>query len=319
MHKSRLSAGVLAFSGVLLAAGTFQPAHASCGAAFCSVNTQWETQGAWTGAGLRLGLRYEYTDQNQLRRGGAKVAPEGLPGTIDETRTLNRNLMAALDYAFSPDWALSAQLPLIDRVHRHVDNAGPTIESWNFQNIGDLRLLARRQFGLSEDSAAGLQFGIKLPSGSTKEANDSGVVAERSLQPGSGTTDALLGAYYYRKLEGDATTLFTQVAWQVPLGEQAGYAPGQQVLLDIGLRYGVTLKTSALLQLNLHWKDRDQGINAEPDESGGTYLNLSPGLSHLLTPNLQLYGFVQLPLYRYVNGTQLTADWSAVAGLSWTM
>jgi hypothetical protein len=29
-----------------------------------------------------------------------------------------------------------------------------------------------------------------------------------------------------------------------------------------------------------------------------------------------LYGFVQLPLYQYVNGVQLTAGWSAVAGVS---
>jgi hypothetical protein len=34
---------------------------------------------------------------------------------------------------------------------------------------------------------------------------------------------------------------------------------------------------------------------------------------------MQLYGFVQLPLYQYVNGTQLTADWSAVAGVGWKM
>ena len=37
----RLSTGVLAVSGALLAAGPFQPAHASSGATFCSVNTQW--------------------------------------------------------------------------------------------------------------------------------------------------------------------------------------------------------------------------------------------------------------------------------------
>ena len=239
---------------------------ASCGGAFCSVNTQWETQGTWTGAGLRFGLRYEYTDQNQLRSGADKVAPEGLPGTIDEIRTLNRSLMASFDYAFSPDWAVSMQLPLIDRVHSHAVNGSvPPVESWNFQSTGDLRLMARRQFGLDEDSAAGLQFGVKLPTGSIAETNSSGAVAERSLQPGSGTTDALLGAYYYRKLEGDATTLFTQALWQAPLGERDGYAPGQQVMLDIGLRYSFTLMTSALLQLNLHWKGRDQGINAEPD------------------------------------------------------
>jgi hypothetical protein len=294
-------------------------AHASCGGAFCSVNTQWETQGAWTGEGLRLGLRYEYTDQNQLRSGSDKVAPEGLPGTIDETRTLNRNVLASVDYAINPQWALSAQLPFIDRVHSHVDNTGPTVESWKLQGIGDLRFTARRQFGLNENAAAGVLVGAKLATGSIKETNDGGVTAERSLQPGTGTTDALLGAYYYRKLEGDATTLFAQLTWQAPLGERDNYAPGQQVMADIGLRYAFTLNTSGLLQLNLHWKDRDSGTDAEPDESGGRYVNLSPGLTHLLTPRLQVYGFVQLPLYRDVNGTQLTADWSAVAGISWKM
>ena len=36
----------------------------------------------------------------------------------------------------------------------------------------------------------------------------------------------------------------------------------------------------------------------------------------MLTPRLQAYGFVQLPLYQYVNGVQLTADWALAAGLS---
>ena len=44
---------------------------------------------------------------------------------------------------------------------------------------------------------------------------------------------------------------------------------------------------------------------------------LSPGLSYMLTQSVQAYGFVQLPLYQYVNGVQLTADWAVAAGLSW--
>ena len=316
--KNNKPAAVFALAAMMTF--SFNPAaQASCGSAFCSVNTQWETQGAWTGEGLRLGLRHEYTDQDQLRRGSDKAEPEGLPGTIDETRTLNRNLLATLDYSLGPDWAFSAQMPWIDRVHSHVDNNGPTVESWNIGSLGDLRLSARRQFGLNETSAAGIQLGLKLPTGSIKETNRDGTMAERSLQPGTGTTDALLGAYYYRKLEGDATTLFTQLMVQAPFSERDGYAPGQQVMLDVGLRYAITLKTSTLMQLNVHWKNRDKGVESEPDESGGTFVNISPGISHLFTPRLQLYGFVQLPLYRYVNGTQLTADWSAVLGMSWKM
>jgi hypothetical protein len=39
-------------------------------------------------------------------------------------------------------------------------------------------------------------------------------------------------------------------------------------------------------------------------------------VSFALSKSTQLYGFVQLPLYQYVNGVQLTADWSAVVGFS---
>ena len=55
---------------------------------------------------------------------------------------------------------------------------------------------------------------------------------------------------------------------------------------------------------------------AEPEDSGGKFVYLSPGMSYMLTQRLQAYGFVQLPLYQYVNGVQLTADWAVAAGLS---
>ncbi len=320
MDKFRISTGVLAVSGALLAAGAFQPAHASCGATFCSVNTQWETQGVWTEPGLRFNLRYEYTDQDQLRSGADKVEPGGVLDTHDEIRTLNRNLQVGMDYAFNPAWAVSVQLPVVNRNHSHVHNdVPPEFESWNLTGLGDLRVSGRYQTTLDNHAAAGVQFGLKLPTGKFDETNDLGQLAERSLQPGSGSTDALLGAYTYHQLEGDATTLFVQGLWQRPLTERDDYQPGQQLTFDVGLRYAMTRSLNAQLQLNLLWKDRDQGLSAEPDDTGGSYVFLSPGASYVLTQQMQLYGFVQLPLYQYVNGTQLTADWSAVVGLSWRL
>jgi hypothetical protein len=295
------------------------PGAASCGATFCSVNTQWETQGVWTEPGWRVELRYEYTDQDQLRSGHDKVKPAGVPDTHDEIRTLNRNLLVGLDYTIDPRWALTLQLPLIQRDHTHVHNdAPPEEETWNIRATGDLRALGRYRIA-SGEFTSGVQFGLKLPTGSYDETNDAGETAERSLQPGSGTTDSLLGAYAYSKASGSDTTWFGQVLWQRPLAERADYAPGEQWMLDAGLRHALTHNTSAQLQLNLLWKGRDRGGEAEPDDSGGRYVFLSPGLSHAITANLQVYGFVQLPLYQYVNGTQLTADRSVVLGLSWRM
>lgn len=46
------------------------------------------------------------------------------------------------------------------------------------------------------------------------------------------------------------------------------------------------------------------GAEAEPDDSGGTSVFLSPGLSYAPTKGFNLYGFFQVPVY--VNGVQLT-------------
>jgi hypothetical protein len=45
---------------ILLTAATH--ANAGCGSAFCSLNTNWSTQGAWTEPGGRFDLRYEFVD-----------------------------------------------------------------------------------------------------------------------------------------------------------------------------------------------------------------------------------------------------------------
>jgi hypothetical protein len=43
---------------------------------------------------------------------------------------------------------------------------------------------------------------------------------------------------------------------------------------------------------------------------------LAPGVTYAFTPAVQAYGFVQLPIYQYVNGVQLTAKWSGTVGFS---
>ncbi|MBI3545292.1 MAG: hypothetical protein HY081_01655 [Gammaproteobacteria bacterium] len=83
------------------------------------------------------------------------------------------------------------------------------------------------------------------------------------------------------------------------------------------MNYPLSLAWSGLLQVNMHFKDRDRGMNAEPLDSGGSFLWLSPGVSYSLTRAAKVYGFGQLPLYQRVNGVQLSSGWSAAAGASW--
>jgi hypothetical protein len=290
-------------------------AAASCGAAFCMVNTGWHTQGAWTEPGARLDLRFEYIDQDQPRAGSRRVGVGEIRQHHDEVRTINRNWLATLDYGFSPEWGMSATLPLIDRDHAHIHNhmGAQLHDAWSFREAGDLRVLGRRQWQAESVEAErldffGARFGLKLPTGQRDVQNDAGDLAERSLQPGTGTTDLLLGGYFRRVL-GSGDSWFADLLAQKALHERDGFRPGAQLGVDLGYARGMFM-----VQLNYLHRWRDRGSEAEPASSGGDFLFVSPGLSYELTDKLQVYGFVQLPLYQHVNGVQLTADWAAVAG-----
>src|SRR5579859_3703573 len=181
-------------------------ANAGCGSAFCSLNTNWSTQGAWTEPGGRFDLRYEFIDQDQPRAGTEDVSVGQIPRHHDEVRTINRNTIAGFDYTFDANWGVGFQLPVVDRSHEHIHHqaGGQEPEAWNFTQIGDARVVGRYRFLPAETHSGsfGVQFGVKLPTGKFDVANDGGEVAERTLQPGSGTTDAILGAFYSGPLGG---------------------------------------------------------------------------------------------------------------------
>jgi hypothetical protein len=314
------------FIAALAASSISLAAHASCGSAFCMVNNSW-SQGATTESGTRLDLRYEYINQDQPRSGTNKVGVGEIPRDHDEVRTVNRNWIAALDHAFDANWGVNVSLPVVDRFHQHIHNDPDTgdqePETWDFTSLGDMRVLGRYQFashqhgdGTARMDLWGLNFGVKLPTGQFHEKNTEGELAERTLQPGTGTTDALIGAYFYSLLPLRNLSWFAQALYQAPLNEREDYKPGSRFGIDVGTRYEASDQLGLMLQANFLQKGRDKGLQAEPEDSGGTFLYVSPGASWNLTKQLQLYGFVQLPVYQKVNGVQLTADYALAVGIS---
>ncbi|HEX6737883.1 MAG TPA: hypothetical protein VF310_06425, partial [Vicinamibacteria bacterium] len=73
---------------------------------------------------------------------------------------------------------------------------------------------------------------------------------------------------------------------------------------------------SASLQLKLFHKARSRYLRQEVGSTGATVLYLSPGLRWTPWPRTSAYGYVQLPLYRYVNETQLGPRRGLLVGIS---
>jgi hypothetical protein len=197
---------------------------------------------------------------------------------------------------------------------------GPETQSWDFQEIGDVRIVGRHVFNSEGDfldvpRTYGIEFGLKLPTGATDIENSGGEEAERPLQPGTGTTDAILGAFVSQRFAGGGSSAFAKVSLQEALAESEGYAPGTRLGVDAGYRYQASDAVGLMAQVNLQWKDEDSGDNAEPEHSGGTFVHLSPGIAVSAGEVVQVYAFYQVPLYQDVNGVQLTADDGMVLGV----
>ncbi len=299
------------------------PAQASCGSAFCSINTDLASATLGViGEGSLFDLRYEHIDQDQPRTGARKLRVGEIPHHHDEVRTANRNLVATYSRNFASGWGISVIAPLVDRHHVHFHNhrGEQLVDEWRFRQLADVRVLGRFQKALGGDEAAprtaGVSFGLKLPSGRFSLRNGEGEVAERSLQPGTGTTDAILGAFFHQQMPQRNASWFANAQYQHPLNSRDNYRPGAQFAADLGYSHGLAERLTGLVQLNAIVKRRDQGSASEPADSGSRALYLSPGLSYEFGNQFRIYGFYQHPLVQSVNGVQLTAKRAIVVGVS---
>ena len=267
------------------------------------------------GPGLRFDLRYDYLNQNEVRNGTGKVGTWPVDGHEQEVFTENKYLTAIVDYSWNPNWGVNFQIPYIDRAHlTNLDGTGTG--SSHSQSLGDVKVVGR-YMGLTEARNIGIQFGLKLPTGSYTENFSGGDVAgtalDRGLQPGTGTTDVIVGAFNFGSLTQN-WDYFAQVSAQLPTNSRDDYKPGNSVNFNVGFKYLGLEKVVPELQVNARVSDKDSGVNASPDDSGGTTIYLSPGVTFPVNEKLKVYGFVQVPVYQNLNGFQLAPKYTLSVG-----
>lgn len=306
-------------SALYLSMSTSANACSSCG---CTLNSDWSAQGISGGEGLRFDMRFDYFKQDTPRHGTDSVSRTAIPaGTEVQQTTINRNLSLAVDYSVNPDWAVNVLLPVYSRTHSTFGDGSSGIaypdpnalNTSSSQGIGDVKVTTRYS-GLSADHSIGIIFGLKLPTGETKDTFRDGSPLDRGLQLGTGTTDLLLGAYHFGTINRD-WDYFSQAVLQVPLDTNDHFRPGDGLNITAGVRYMSFDNFIPQLQINARAERRESGANADVANSGAILMYLSPGATVPISKNLQVYGFLQIPIYQRVNGYQLETESLASVGL----
>jgi hypothetical protein len=318
-------------------------ACATCG---CTVDSD-AAMGYSSDAGWRLNLEYAYINQDALRTGTRSATPAevvnhpfdpALGGGEIEQDTINRYINLGLAYRPNAEWAANVLVPYVIRGHSTfgvqpqpystAETAPDQLSYTDLSHLGDIKLIGSYQ-GILPTHNLGVQLGVKLPTGAYGTdvkfltGPNTGAPLDASLQPGTGSTDIIVGAYYFQPVSQDfdafATSTFQSAVAHRQSQPGNDFRPGNSLNVSFGLRYAAHPQWVPQLQINLYDKRADQGALADVLDTQGFVAYVSPGLTVQVHHHLQLYGVLQVPVYSNLGGYQLFPHWAGTVGISYGM
>jgi hypothetical protein len=217
---------------LFLIASSISTSAFACVTCGCSLSTD-AAMGYSATAGWHLSLQYDFINQDQLRSGINSISPEQVAAINNaggsqevEHKTINRYTTLGLDYMVSANWNFRLLVPYIDRSHTTYGNALTSqittdqLSGANISGLGDVKFITSFQ-GLLPRHNLGFQLGVKLATGDYGGPNNDGTsivghhpftfttgpnsqnpspgnLVDTSLQPGTGSTDIIVGTYFYQ-------------------------------------------------------------------------------------------------------------------------
>lgn len=178
--------------------------------------------------------------------------------------------------------------------------------------IGDITLMLMAKLSQSPVVYAGA--GIKMPTGWFKATGEPIIAGIPSLYPtnmqlGTGTWDPSLAVFFTQPI--DKFCLFGNSTFRYTGGNSSlGDRVGDELLVNIGASYMLSEIFSPLLLINGFLTGKDTGTNTRESSTGVTYIYAAPGIAYSPAQDLSFQLMVELPVYRYVNGIQVTPKYN---------
>jgi hypothetical protein len=100
-----------------------------------------------------------------------------------------------------------------------------------------------------------------------------------------------------------------------PLAQKDNFMPSASLTVNTGVRLLTTGWLTPQLQVNTRFDARERGDEGDIDNSGGTFVYLSPGVTAEIGEHASAFAFFQVPVYQYANGVQLQPKWLLSLGV----
>jgi len=246
---------------------------------------------------------------------------------INNRSRISQTLLFRVQWAFSEKWSFATAIPYVWRREAN-SNQVDNFNDLQAQGIGDL--FTQLNFTLLNTNRNGLLFSgaIKFPTGSNNEVNDLGLDLPADLQPGTGSLDYAFGALYQlshifggSSYFNASTTIRINGSGTRFDGKQ-DFKFGNEFQLITGLSTEIIFTKSKLtpgLTVQYRRTYRDLTNDALTPSTGGDWISLIPAITYEYNEYLQLLFSFSIPIYRYLEETQLTTTYSAFVQLQYKL
>lgn len=266
---------------------------------------------------LLLGLSYDYNYLNTLKNGDEKLD--------DNTRErTTQSLLFNVGYTFTKDFSVEALFTYVKQ-ERIISIFG-NVNRDGSNGIGDGVLLFKYNFNklFEKNNILRIGLGTKIPFGATDKKSNQGILLNPDLQPGSGAWDLIGWALYSQTFSFRPSASFSATAIYRYTGTNNNFLETTTYRFGTEFQAFLTYTDQFLIHktlvdpsLSLKYRNagQDEIGGSLLDNTGGQWVTINPTILVEIIEDLNFMLKFEIPIYSYVDGTQLTPTLRSTVGL----
>lgn len=241
--------------------------------------------------------KYSYSDQYYTGSDKSDIAPDEMLYNF-----------ASIDFLYGISYRLSVQgqVGYFFNKKKIYNNDWKPLQGFG---LGDAALSVKYILlnNVSKKFSVSAQLGSKLPIGVFDQEVEN-VKLPISLQPSSGSFKYNASVIANKSFEKFIFSFRTMVEIATRIeSKNFDYKYGNLFLVSFYSAYKLSNKFSIMTQLRYEYRSKSIRENNQIVEStGGQVLFLVPQLTYFMTPKIRLSIFPDIPIYKNINGTQIT-------------
>jgi hypothetical protein len=290
--------------------------HVSWSQACCSAGTPLlsSLELPSTSAGtLQLALTYEYNTLRDVLSGSSTL-------NDDSRRRTTHSLLLETSYGFTSFLTASVLLTVVQQ-ERSIRSSFDGGESFlQTRGVGDAIVLLKYDLiraNIINQLDVSIGAGAKIPLGRSNLTTD-GILLPADMQPGTGAWDGILWGYVSQgfvptlPLNVFASASYRYTGSNARYGSnQEGYTFANELVANLGVGFRTDTELDFSLVIRFRQTTSDRFAGSDIPNTGGRWLSAVPGINIKVLDNLAVRASGQIPVYRNLDGTQLTTSYTA--------